>query len=318
MLAAGAMALAMAVDGVMGWPDRLYARIGHPVTWIGRAISGCDAALNRDSDPALVRRFAGVVTLVVIVGLAALPAYALSRLLPGGILGLVLTGVLAWPLIAVRSMHDHVLAVARPLSLGDLPGARLAVSMIVGRDPSRLESAGVARAALESLAENTSDGIVAPIFWGAVLGLPGIAAYKAVNTLDSMIGHRSPRFEQFGWASARFDDLVNLAPARLTGLLFAAVSGSGRRAIACMGADASKHRSPNAGWPEAAMAGALGVRLSGPRIYADRVAEEPWVNGGCPDPLPQDLARGLVIYRRAMWALGLGLGLLALLGGLVA
>jgi len=175
-------------------------------------------------------------------------------------------------------------------------------------------AAGVARAALESLAENTSDGITAPLFWGVVAGLPGIAAYKAINTLDSMIGHRTPRHEAFGWAAARIDDIANLLPARLTGLIFALVSGRPRAALACMGRDARHHRSPNAGWPEAAMAGALGRRLSGPRIYGERVAEEPWVNGAAPDPGPGDLGRGLALYRRAMWALAALIGALALAG----
>lgn len=311
MLEAGAMALAMAIDGVLGWPERLHARIGHPVTWLGRAIALADRRLNREGDSAALRRLAGCGTLLSIVALAALPAWAVARALPEGPLGLLLTAALAWPLIAARSMHDHVQAVAKPLSRGDLAAARRAVSMIVGRNPEALDEAGVARAALESLAENTSDGIVAPLFWGVLLGLPGIAAYKAVNTLDSMIGHRSPRHEAFGWASARFDDLVNLAPARLTGLLFALVSGAPGRALACMRADAARHRSPNAGWPEAAMAGALGIRLSGPRFYEGRVAQEPWVNGAAPDPQAGDLARGLALYRRAMVALGAALALLA-------
>jgi adenosylcobinamide-phosphate synthase len=172
--------------------------------------------------------------------------------------------------------------------------------MIVGRDPSRLDGAGIARAATESLAENASDGVVAPLFWGAVAGLPGIAAYKAINTLDSMIGHRTPRHEAFGWASARIDDVANLIPARLTGLAFAVVSGRMGAAMACMVRDARRHRSPNAGWPEAAMAGGLGIRLSGPRVYADRVADEPWLNSSAPDPGPGDLGRALALYRRAL------------------
>ena len=175
-----------------------------------------------------------------------------------------------------------------------------------------LDSAGVARAAMESLAENTSDGIVAPLFWGAIFGLPGIAAYKAINTLDSMIGHRTPRFQAFGWASARIDDLVNLVPARLTGLVFALVSSAPRRALSVMWRDAGLHRSPNAGWPEAAMAAGLGVRLSGPRVYDGHVADEPWVNAGTPDPTANDLQRGLALYVRAMFVLAAALLVLAL------
>lgn len=307
---AGAMAVALAVDAVLGWPPRLYAAIGHPVTWAGALIGWLDRHWNRDTDPALLRRLAGVAAALVTMAAAAGSAWLVASLLPAGWVGVVLTGVLAWPLVAARSMHDHVAAVAAPLRAGDLAAARQAVSMIVGRDPARLDAAGVSRAALESLAENTSDGIVAPLFWGAIFGLPGIAGYKAINTLDSMIGHRSRRHQAFGWASARIDDLVNLIPARLTGLLFAAVSGAFVLACRCMGRDAGKHRSPNAGWPEAAMAGALNIRLSGPRVYHDRLSDEPWVNEGAPDPQAGDLARGLALFRKAMLVLAAGLCLL--------
>lgn len=311
MVFAGTMAVAMAADAAWGWPDRLYARIGHPVTWIGKLISALDDRWNKGS--ADERRSAGIATLVVTVLAAALPALWLQTMLPGGIVGAVLTGLLAWPLVALRSMHEHVAAVATPLAAGDLKAARKAVSLIVGRDPATLDQAGVARAALESLAENASDGIVAPLFWGALLGLPGIAAYKAINTLDSMIGHRTPRHESFGWASAKTDDVVNLIPARLTGVLFALASGRPGPALAVMGRDARAHRSPNAGWPEAALAGALGIRLSGPRIYGDRKSDEPWLNAGAPDPSPADLSRGLLLYRRGMALLAAGLLLLAVL-----
>ncbi len=309
-----AMAVAMVVDALVGWPDSLYRRIGHPVTWIGALIRALDLRFNRVSDGSAKRRVAGVCAAFLVIGLAVGLAATAQALLPSGWIGTVLLGILAWPLVAVRSMYDHVAAVVRPLAAGDLTAARLAVSMIVGRDPSVLDKAGVARAALESLAENTSDGIVAPLFWGALLGLPGIAAYKAINTLDSMIGHRTPRHESFGWAAARIDDGVNLIPARLTGLLFALVSGRPVAAQRCMAQDAGKHRSPNAGWPEAAMAGALGVRMSGPRIYGDRVAAEPWLNGAAPDPSPKDMQRGLALYLRAMGTLAVVLGVVGLWG----
>lgn len=302
---AAMMLIALALDLLIGWPNWLYARIGHPVTWLGALISALENRWNNGA-----RRAKGVAILLVVAGLAAATGAALQAALPDGWPGIVLGGILAWPLVALRSMHDHVAAVARPLGAGDLTAARQAVAMIVGRDVTQLDEAGIARAGLESLAENTSDGIVAPVFWGALFGLPGIAAYKAVNTLDSMIGHRNARYEDFGWASARFDDLVNLIPARLTGALFALVSGTGA-AWVCMWRDAGKHRSPNAGWPEAAMAGALGVRLSGPRAYGAEITPEPWVNEGAPDPKAQDLQRGLLHYARAMVLLALGLGLAA-------
>lgn len=298
MSLAAMMLVALAIDAAIGWPDRLFRRIGHPVTWMGALIAGLDRRWNRG--PPAARRLAGV-GCVAAVGLASLvPAAVLQAALPAGWPGILTGGALAWPLVAARSMGVHVRAVATPLQQGRIDAARHAVGRIVGRDPARLDRAGIARATLESLAENTSDGIVAPVFWGAVAGLPGIALYKAVNTMDSMIGHRTPRHEDFGKAAARLDDLANLIPARLTGLLFAVVSGRPRRALACMWRDARHHRSPNAGWPEAAMAGALGVRLSGPRIYAGRVADEPWLNGAAPDPAPEAVSQGLALYLRAM------------------
>jgi adenosylcobinamide-phosphate synthase len=313
MSGASIMLIALAIDAVLGWPMVIHARIGHPVTWIGALISVLDRSFNREDASETTRRAAGVCVASAVIALVAAVGWTCVLILPGGWLGLVLAAVLAWPQVAARSMHDHVDAVAQPLIAGDLPAARQAVSMIVGRDPSELDAAGIARAATESLAENTSDGIVAPLFWGVIFGLPGIAAYKAINTLDSMIGHRTPRYEAFGWAAARIDDVANLIPARLTGLLFAIVSVRPRAALVTMWRDAGHHRSPNAGWPEAAMAGALGIRLSGPRIYDGQLSQEPWLNGGAPDPSAADLNRALALYRRAMLVLAAGLALLALI-----
>jgi cobalamin biosynthesis protein CobD/CbiB len=228
------MALALAIDAVLGWPDRLYARIGHPVTWIGRLISAVETRWNRGGPKR--RRVTGAFCVLAVTAAAVLPALAVQSLLPSGPLGLILGAILAWPLVAARSLHDHVAAVARPLAAGDLAGARVAVSMIVGRDP-----------------------------------------------------------------------------ARLTGLAIALASGRPRAALRVMTRDARRHRSPNAGWPEAAMAGALGIRLSGPRIYGDRVADEPWLNAGAADPAPYDLKRGLALYARAMVLCGAGLIALALI-----
>jgi adenosylcobinamide-phosphate synthase len=300
MIWSAALLIALAIEGVLAWPAAIYARIGHPVTWAGALIGALDRGLNDPARSDTARRALGVLTATVVIGVAGGAGWAVQALLPGGWPGTVMLGILMWPLVATRSLHDHVAAVARPLTRGNVAGARAAVAMIVGRDPSQLDGAGIARAATESLAENASDGVVAPLFWGVVAGLPGIAAYKAINTLDSMIGHRTPRHAAFGWASARIDDVANLIPARLTGLAFALVSARPRAALACMMRDARRHRSPNAGWPEAAMAGGLGIRLSGPRIYADRVADEPWLNGGAPDPDPGDLTRALALYLRGM------------------
>ena len=307
---AGAMAVAMAVDALLGWPSWLFARIGHPVTWLGRLIGAIDAAWNRDSDPPAFRRAAGVAGALLVIAISVAIGWVLQSLLPWGWIEIILVGVLAWPLVALRSLHDHVAAVAKPLQAGDIAAARAAVSRIVGRDPATLDEAGIARAAIESLAENASDGIVAPVFWGALFGLPGILGYKAINTLDSMIGHRSERHEAFGWAAARIDDVANFIPARLTGFLFVLLASRRSEALSCMTRDARRHRSPNAGWPEAAMAGALGVRLSGPRIYHGSITNEPWLNEGARDPLAADISRGLTIYRRAMLLLA---GILAIL-----
>lgn len=311
---AGAMVVAMAVDALLGWPSWLFARIGHPVTWLGRLIVALDTGWNRTSDPPALRRGAGVAGALLVIVLAVALGWLLQSLLqlliPWGWIQIALVGILAWPLVALRSLHDHVAAVANPLLGGDIAAAREAVSRIVGRDPAALDEAGIARAAIESLAENASDGIVAPVLWGALFGLPGILGYKAINTLDSMIGHRSERHEAFGWAAARIDDVANFIPARLTGFLFVLLAPKRSEALSCMTCDARRHRSPNAGWPEAAMAGALGVRLSGPRIYHGSITDEPWLNESARDPLAADIVEGLTVYRRAMLLLA---GVLAIL-----
>jgi adenosylcobinamide-phosphate synthase len=259
-------------------------------------INTIDDRFNVANESFQLRRMKGVLALLAVVGAAAVPAMVVQSLLPPTFTGTVLLGVLAWPLVASRSLYDHVAAVAVPLGNGDLASARHAVSMIVGRDTSTLDEAGVARAAIESLAENTSDGIVAPIFWGVLFGLPGIAAYKAINTLDSMIGHRTPRHEAFGWASARIDDVANYVPARFTALLLAIVSRKPLATMSLAVRDARHHRSPNAGWPEAALAGVLGIRLSGPRTYDGGLSLEPWLNKEGGEASPEDIWKALRIY----------------------
>jgi adenosylcobinamide-phosphate synthase len=307
---AGAMAVAMVLDALVGWPDSLFARIGHPVTWLGRLIDALDTRWNRDKDTASMRRAAGIAAALIVIAVAGALGWLLQSWLASGLNQALVLGVLAWPFVALRSLYEHVSAVARPLQSGDVEQARSAVSMIVGRDPAKLDEAGIARAAIESLAENASDGIVAPLFWGVLFGLPGIAGYKAINTLDSMIGHRSERYEYFGWAAARIDDVANFIPARLTGLLFALAGREPRTAFACMVRDGSKHRSLNAGWPEAAMAGSLSIRLCGPRFYDGERADEPWLNESARDANASDIALGLKLYVRAMAGL---VGLLVIL-----
>ncbi|MGN6536880.1 MAG: adenosylcobinamide-phosphate synthase CbiB [Mesorhizobium sp.] len=297
--------LSLAAEALFGYPDRLYRAIGHPVTWLGRLIACLDRRLNRASDTDSRRRFAGIEALLVIVLLPAALAFLLQHVVEGLPLGFLLTALLATTLLAQKSLGQHVQAVADALDSDGLEAGRKAVSMIVGRDPDRLDEPAVCRAAIESLAENFSDGVVAPAFWLGLGGLAGGVAYKAANTADSMIGHRTPRHEAFGWAAARFDDLVNLPASRLTGLLIVAAAYLMRDtdAAAAWGAlrrDAKKHRSPNAGWPEAAMAGALGLALAGPRTYGGVTVDDAFMGeGGRRKADSVDIRRALRLYRTA-------------------
>lgn len=293
------MLIAWAIEAAFGWPDGLYRRIRHPVVWIGWLITRLDQRLNRTDASTAWRAVAGgFATCVVVIGTWA-ATVAVVELLPQGLVGAAVQGVIASSFLASRSLYEHVAAVGDSLGRS-LASARTAVAHIVGRDPDQLDDAGVARAGLESLAENTSDGMVAPLFWGVLLGLPGIAAYKAINTLDSMIGHRNARYEHFGKCAARLDDAANWLPARLTAGAFALATRRPARIWRIVWQDARRHRSPNAGWPEAAMAGALGVRLSGPRRYGNETVQEPWLNGGAPDPDASAVHCGLRVYVTAM------------------
>jgi adenosylcobinamide-phosphate synthase len=298
--------LSLLIEVRFGYPDRVFRMIGHPVTWLGTLISFLDRTLNRSLDSDSARRLWGVIALLVIVLVPAFLAGRLAALLispPFGI-GVVLVALAASALLAQRSLGHHVEAVADALDNEGLEGGRRAVSMIVGRDPEMLDEAGVCRAAIESLAENFSDGIVAPAFWLGVGGLAGGVAYKAVNTADSMIGHRTPRHEAFGWAAARFDDLVNLPASRLTALLLvlAAFFVDGADPAGAWGAirrDAGKHRSPNAGWPEAAMAGALDLALAGPRVYGGVLVPDHMMGDGRREADAADIRRALRLYKVA-------------------
>jgi len=304
--------LAFLLDASLGDPPWLYRRLPHPVAWIGQIIEEGEARWNRPALGGSQRFQRGLLFVMAIVVLAGTLGWIVERLctaLPGG---WVLEAVLASTLIAFRGLYDRVRAVAEALDLG-LEEARAAVAHIVGRDPLRLDAPGVARAAAESLAENFSDGVVAPLFWFALLGLPGLCAYKAVNTLDSMIGHRNPRFERFGKAAARLDDAVNWVPARLAGLLLVAAAGllpeaSAPGAWRAAWREASQHRSPNAGWQEAALAGALGFALAGPRDYPDGPVDDAWMGGGRAERNAADLRASLRLY---LVAGGLIAGLLA-------
>jgi adenosylcobinamide-phosphate synthase len=290
--------VALAFDALIGDPDWLWRRLLHPVALIGSFIGLLDRSLNREAWPPIRRKMAGVVVAILLLVISALVGFLIEAALRQIMFGNLLIGLMASTLIAQGSLYQHVARVRSAFTDGGLAEARRAVSMIVGRDPDQLDEAGVCRAAIESCAENFSDGVVAPVFWLALLGLPGLIAYKATNTADSMIGHLSPRYLSFGWAAARLDDLVNLIPARLSGLLVAAVApiarGTTATALKVMWRDAAKHRSPNAGWPESAMAGALGLALAGPRRYGERIVDDPILNAEArKDTTADDIGRAL-------------------------
>ncbi|NYD91852.1 adenosylcobinamide-phosphate synthase CbiB [Sphingomonas melonis] len=273
----------------------------HPVVAVGALIDAVERRWNRGD--AVRQRLGGVALLALLVGLSVLLGGAIERLAGQG-WGLIAVVAIGTTGLAQRSLYDHVAAVLGPLARGDLPAARRAVAMIVGRDTGTLDERGVAVAAIESLAESFCDGVVAPAFWFLVAGLPGLFAAKAINTADSMVGHRTPRLVRFGWASARADDLVNWLPARLSGVLICLAGRSGWRT---MWRDAHRHASPNGGWPEAAMAGALERRLGGAVSYDGEPAARAVLGAG---PLPDaaDLARALRIYRIACLLLWIVVG----------
>ncbi|HHK74253.1 MAG TPA: cobalamin biosynthesis protein [Rhizobiales bacterium] len=274
------LVVALGLDGLIGDPDLLWRRIGHPVVWAGWLIDRLDRHLNREQKSPRIRLLGGAVSVFVLLALAVLAGMGLEWLLPEGIAGFLLSAVIASVFLAQRGLFEHVSAVYRAFRGPGLVAARRAVARIAGRDPQQLDEAGISRAAIESLAENFSDGVIAPAFWFLLGGLPGIMAYKALNTADSMIGYRSERHEAFGKVAAKLDDVANFIPARLAGLMIVLAAPFRRAALGAMMKDASGHRSPNAGWPEAAMAGALGVALAGPRVYDGQRVEDRWMNAG--------------------------------------
>ncbi len=291
---------------MIGYPDALFRAIRHPVVWIGVLITALDNDLNRPTWPRATRYVSGVLAVLILISLTGAIALLISGLLRIWLPHWGALSIEAWlasSLFAQRSLNDHVVAVANGLRDGGLEGGRGAVAMIVGRNPQSLDAAGVCRAAIESLAENFSDGIVAPLLWCAIFGLPGAVFYKAINTADSMIGHRTEQHEAFGWAAARLDDLINLPASRIAaGLLIKAAFFRGadwRGAMRAVWRDAGRHRSPNAGWPEAAMAGALGLRLAGPRVYGEILVEDAWMGDGRAEADEADIRRALGLYRFA-------------------
>jgi adenosylcobinamide-phosphate synthase len=293
--------LALGIDLAFGDMAVVFRYLPHPVAIVGQAIGFFDRRLNREGRSDAARQFRGAATVVVLVGSAAALGWLVQEYLGVVHYAWIIEALLVAVLLAQRSLFEHVAAVGKALQAEGLAAGRDAVAKIVGRDPESLDEHGVARAAIESLFENFSDGVIAPAFWYLLLGLPGLFAYKTANTLDSMIGHRSPRYLYFGWAAARFDDGLNWIPARLTAVLvwLAALVLPGAHALGSVRttlADAKKHRSPNAGWPEAAAAGTLGLALGGPRRYLSTVMNEPWLGDGRARATVADIGSALTLY----------------------
>jgi adenosylcobinamide-phosphate synthase len=291
------LVLALLLDGLIGDPDVFWAHVPHPAVLMGRLIAALDRGWNDPSKPDVQRCRAGGFALLVLMSVAIGIGFGVEWVCHRIAFGSLVIALLASSLFAQRSLYDHIEKVRRAFVQDGVEAARAAVARVVGRDPDVLDEASICRAAIESCAENFSDGVVAPAFWFALFGLPGLIAYKIVNTADSMIGHKTPRHAAFGWASARFDDLLNLAPARLAGLLLSFVApvagGDTRRSLSIMWRDAGLHRSPNAGWPESAAAGALGLALAGPRQYARLKVDDPFLNPQGRRVKPDDIARML-------------------------
>lgn len=319
-MAAPLALLALLFELMVGYPAALARSIGHPVTWMGQLIAWLDRRLNRDNASPEARRRAGAVALLVllvVIGAVAFIAEQTLLLLP---FGLLFAAVAASTMLAQRSLVVHVGQVADALDDGGIDAGHEAVAHIVGRDTAELDQAGVARAAIESLAENFSDGVVAPTFWMVIAGLPGAALYKAINTADSMIGHRTERYQDFGRTAAQLDDIVNLPASRLTALLIVAAAyltkgASASAAWQAMWRDGSKHASPNAGYPEAAMAGALGLSLAGPRVYHGAITDAAWMGDGRREATPEDIRSALDLYSRAD---GLLIAIVFVLAALIA
>ena len=282
--------IALILDAIFGEPKQIWDKITHPAVLMGRIIDFSDRTFNQGE----YKRVKGTILIATLCIIAFILGSIISWLPDFGVLEILCVAVL----LAHRSLVDHVKDVAAALTVSTNEGRR-AVSMIVGRDTSTMDQSDISRAAIESAAENFSDGVIAPAFWFSVAGLPGILIYKFVNTADSMIGHLTPKYKEFGWAAARLDDVLNWIPARLTGALFCIVSMN-NSTWATMSQDAQYHRSPNAGWPEAAMAGTLDIALSGPRTYEGVQTDDPFVNvAGRHEIALQDIDRAIQVLWKA-------------------
>ncbi len=293
--------LALAMDAIIGDPNWLYRKIPHPIAAIGCMMNQLDLFLNRPQVKNPTKKILGVLFIIIALSVAGIIGWGMQTGLKLMEFGQLLEAILVSIFLAQNSLYRHVRNVAQALVSDGLDAARLSVSHIVGRDPATLDDSGVCRASIESLSENFSDGVIAPVFWYLIAGIPGILMYKTLNTADSMVGHLSPKYKYFGWASARLDDAANFIPARLTALLIFLTaliipSTKGFKSLRSCLTYANRHRSTNAGWPEAAMAGALDIRIAGPRVYNGIVVNDPWMGDGNPNLRTNDINRALKLY----------------------
>ena len=299
--------LALLIDRSIGDPDWLWRKLPHPVAAFGAGIKWFETRFNRKTMSSRRRKWYGLGALLILLLATFIVGLVVHRLLlPLGFTGIIIEALVASIFLAQKSLVDHVARVEKAFKQGSLDEARGAVSLIVGRETKNLDESAVCRAAIESLAENSSDGVVAPVFWYLILGLPGLFCYKLVNTADSMIGYKNERFKDFGWASARLDDVVNFIPARLTALIVILTSGlfinrkAAAKSLEVVRKDARHHHSPNAGFPECAFAGALDVKLLGPRIYSGKAVDEPFQNDSGKMARPDDIYRAIRLFKRSM------------------
>ena len=288
--------LALTLDIVIGWPEKIYANIGHPVSWIGKVISYFERSLNKREYPGKLRKLFGTLTFFLTVVPITVVAFLVDKMLINFHYGFFMQAILIWPFLATKSLYTHVKDVADALEKKDLIASREALSKIVGRDLTNSDENTICGGAIESLSENTSDGIIAPLFWAFLFGLPGIVFYKAINTLDSMIGYRNDKFLNFGWFSAKVDDFVNWAPARLSSILVCFLTLKPIKTFLFSFKNAKASTSPNAGWPQATFAYILGVSLLGPKRSKGVLIEQPTINIGQPLPGKENLSTALKYY----------------------
>ena len=290
--------LALFIDLLIGWPNKLFITIGHPVTWIGKAINFLEKALNKQQFSMIQKRALGILMICLLNFPILIGATFLMSFLKELPFNIIVQALLIWPLLGVRSLYSHVHAILLELEKDDLGSARITLSKIVGRDVKNLNEEQICKASIESLSESTSDGVIAPIFWALAFGFPGILFYKIVNTLDSMVGYKNERFQDFGWASARLDDFINLIPARITAIVIAILTSNPLKAFLFASKNSVASSSPNAGWPQSAMAYALKISLMGQKSFDGLIINQPSINEYAPAPKRQKLREALNFYKK--------------------